>query len=184
MTEPNFRALCSELAELLGEIHLLVWGEAPHLLDEDRGGNARLDIDIEEAIKRFAEAVRSQPEPQGLKRQDIIDWLVNDRAWGTVVAPTMWRAEDDELLGLLQRAIAHFTRPAIEPVPVSERLPGPEDCVRRGDDDWCWGQERSLLTGQAAARWRLMRVSSLAEEAVTWLPHWALSMPNTRSEEN
>jgi hypothetical protein len=63
------------------------------------------------------------------------------------------------------------------PIPVAERLPGPEDCIQRGNDHWCWGQERSFLTGQAAARWRMMRVSSLEDEAVGWLPVNALLVP-------
>jgi hypothetical protein len=60
---------------------------------------------------------------------------------------------------------------------MAERLPGPEDCIQRGNDHWCWGQERSFLTGQAAARWRMMRVSSLEDEAVGWLPANALPVP-------
>ena len=64
-----------------------------------------------------------------------------------------------------------------QPIPVSERLPGAGDCIRRGADDWCWGQERSLLTGEAASRWRLMRVSALVDEAVAWLPAHALPVP-------
>ena len=64
------------------------------------------------------------------------------------------------------------------PIPVAERLPGPEDCIQRGDDHWCWGQERSSITGRAAARWRLMRVSSLEDEAVGWLPANALPVPS------
>jgi hypothetical protein len=63
------------------------------------------------------------------------------------------------------------------PIPVAERLPGPEDCIQRSNDHWCWGQERSSITGRAAARWRLMRVSSLEDEAVGWLPANALPVP-------
>jgi hypothetical protein len=56
-------------------------------------------------------------------------------------------------------------------------LLGVGDLLHRNGDEWCWGQERSLLTGQAAARWRFMRVSALQDEALTWLPHWALPLP-------
>jgi hypothetical protein len=63
------------------------------------------------------------------------------------------------------------------PIPVAERLPKPEDCIQRGNDHWCWGQERSSITGRAAARWLLMRVSSLEDEAVGWLPANALPVP-------
>jgi hypothetical protein len=89
-----------------------------------------------------------------------------------------------ESSGGMPKAAARLTRAAEllsqrhpASVPVSERLPGPEDCVRRYEDDWCWGQERSLLTGEAAFRWRLMRVSALVDEAASWLPAHALPLP-------
>jgi hypothetical protein len=75
------------------------------------------------------------------------------------------------------RAADLLERQHLQPVAVSERLPGAEDCIKRGNDDWCWGQERSLLTGQASARWRLMRVSALTDEAVNWLFANALPIP-------
>ena len=76
---------------------------------------------------------------------------------------------------LLQQQAA--PAPVAVPVAVGERLPGEGETVRKGDDDWAWGQERSLLTGQPAPRWRLMRVSCLAEEAVNWLPSHAIPLP-------
>jgi hypothetical protein len=62
----------------------------------------------------------AQPEPQGVRQEAVLDWLRNDEAWGTIVAPKSWRAQDDKLLNLLLRAIAHFGRPTIEPVPQQE----------------------------------------------------------------
>ena len=76
----------------------------------------------------------------------------------------------------------HPTPQCPQPVAVSERLPGAEDCIKRGNDHWCWGQERSLLTGQASARWRLMRVSALTDEAVNWLPFNALPTPTPEAQ--
>jgi hypothetical protein len=78
----------------------------------------------------------------------------------------------DRARAVLAAAGSHPT-----PIPVAERLPDPGDCIQRGNDHWCWGQERSFLTGQAAARWRMMRVSSLEDEAVGWLPANALPVP-------
>jgi len=40
----------------------MVWGEAPHLLDEDRGGSAYLDLDIENVLEK-ARAALAQPAP-------------------------------------------------------------------------------------------------------------------------
>ena len=79
---------------------------------------------------------------------------------------------------ILSHPGSRWGRPTPQPIPVSE-LPGPEDCIRRRDGYWCWGQERSLLTGLAAPRWRLMRVDSLYDEAVSWLPAHALPLPTT-----
>ena len=128
----------------------------------------------------------AQPGPQGPTKTQIMD-LADDCGFdsqeisgfdgGNAFRDHGWECTDAQLLAFAAQLLARFGRPTIKPVPVAERLPGPEDCIRRGDDDWCWGQERSLLTGQAAARWRLMRVSALTEEAVTWLPHWALPVP-------
>jgi len=58
----TFRALCAELIQQLQELHTMVWGEAPYLLDEDRGGSADLDLDIEDVLEK-ARAALAQPEP-------------------------------------------------------------------------------------------------------------------------
>lgn len=36
---------------LLKELHAMVWGECAWLLDEDRGGTARLDVEINALLK-------------------------------------------------------------------------------------------------------------------------------------
>jgi hypothetical protein len=45
-----------EALDLLAELHALVWGECPSLLNEDSGGCARLDMDIRAALRAPAEA--------------------------------------------------------------------------------------------------------------------------------
>ena len=42
-----------ELAQALKELHALVKGECPSLLNEDSGGNAMLDIAIEDILARI-----------------------------------------------------------------------------------------------------------------------------------
>ena len=56
--------------------------------------------------------------------------------------------------------------PAIEPVPVAERLPGPEDCDAEG---------RSWFGGKRGI-WMLM-TSKYAMADSFWLPHHALPVP-------
>ena len=57
----DFRALCAELTDALDNLHALVWGECPRLLDEDRGGLGFLDLEIEETLTT-ARAALAQPE--------------------------------------------------------------------------------------------------------------------------
>jgi hypothetical protein len=49
----TLRELAEGLAKQLREIHAFAWGECPSLLNEDSGGNARLDMAIEEALEKF-----------------------------------------------------------------------------------------------------------------------------------
>jgi len=58
----DYRALCAELIQQLQELHTMVWGEAPHLLDEDRGGSAYLDLNIEDVLEKARAAL---PLPAG-----------------------------------------------------------------------------------------------------------------------
>ena len=132
----------------------------------------------EAALIAEADAALAQPEPEGPTPIDYRRWheahSEDCNTWSEQPAPPLTLRATVEALAWANHCLTRYARPTIQPVPVAERLPGPSDCIRRGDDDWCWGQERSLLTGQAAARWRLMRVSSLADEAMAWAPHWAL----------
>jgi hypothetical protein len=75
----------------------------------------------------------------------------------------------DELLSYSRALIALCARPTIKPVPVTERLPGPEDCDARG---WCWywhpGEEC----------WEMVPVvTGTLDEWTHWLPHHALPVP-------
>lgn len=47
----------------------------------------------------------------------------------------------------IRAALSRHCRPAFTPVPISERLPGPEDCAPWPDepeaDPWCWAARHS-----------------------------------------
>ena len=58
-----------------------------------------------------------------------------------------------------------LARPAIEPEPVSERLPGPEDCDEEGRCWWWCHHYESWQLDHAPAHYR------------HWLPHHALPVP-------
>ena len=73
----------------------------------------------------------------------------------------------------LEYAIARWGHPTPQPVAVSERLPGPEDCDEQGRC-WAWNSE--------AIWWELLRVKFLALNAgdpyTHWLPANALPTPD------
>ena len=48
--EDKVQAQVEELAQLLDELRLLVWGECPSLLNEDSGGDSDLDFRILRAL--------------------------------------------------------------------------------------------------------------------------------------
>jgi hypothetical protein len=72
-----------------------------------------------------------------------------------------------------QFVLARWGRPAIEPVPVSERLPGPEDCDAEGR---CWWFSPPAC-GPHTIRPCWTFDSETLEGDTHWLPHWALPVP-------
>jgi hypothetical protein len=112
----DYRALC---AELLAAIDTLTsHGDSPGNL----GGRLILTVDIEtlEELAARARATLAQPEPAAPTDEELkaVYWeaFKNSAACG---------AEESWLAGL--RAVARWGAPAIQPVAVSERLPGPEE---------------------------------------------------------
>jgi hypothetical protein len=66
-----------------------------------------------------------------------------------------------------------------QPVPVSERPPGPGDCTtnpRTGEGQWCWGWVQHDPIPYSG-RWRMIRREWLVDEAKAWLPAHALPLP-------
>jgi hypothetical protein len=75
----------------------------------------------------------AQPEPQGPSDEELLELL--SRASGLpepdsyIVDGGRIMAEPGEILSFARAVLARFARPAIEPVPVSERLPEPHTKV-------------------------------------------------------
>jgi hypothetical protein len=61
--------------------------------------------------------------------------------------------------------LARCDHPAIKPVPVAERLPGPEDCDAEGMCWWWCHHYESWM------------FHSSQDHYMHWLPHWALPVP-------
>jgi len=156
MINPGFRALCAEM------------------LDCDDGAIFGTDL-----VTR-ARAALAQPESEGVVKYNEDFWR-KDALEKLVYAATAFRlgiysAEELEIAENRARFfLARWGRPTIEPVPVSERLPGPEDCDAKGR---CWLHQPHPATPETP-EWRLMpaRYASTIYNTTHWLPHWALPVP-------
>jgi hypothetical protein len=158
----DYRALCAELHTAVQ----LYTGQNP----------AAAETPANELVARLMAALAAtaaalaQPEPQGptLAHEAYVAFVQickgNSDDAGTYEA-------DEELVrrALKRLSDLEMGHPAIEPVPVSERLPGAEDCDARG---WCWywhpGEEC----------WEMVPVvTGTLDEWTHWLPHHALPLP-------
>jgi hypothetical protein len=93
----------------------------------------------------------AQPEPQGRPTDEDLYDLADVFNGDPVPA--------------MRRALELWGRPTIGPVPVAERLPGPEDCDAEGRCWWWCHQHESWELDDSQAHYR------------HWLPHHALPVP-------
>jgi hypothetical protein len=154
MSTDQIRALCAELAQELAEEY--------GVQREFNAGDPLLGSGAIELLSRARTAL-AQPELEGPTDEEL-DKVIFQAVWDH-----MDDADDlsnDEMDRLKARAVlARWSHPAVEPVPVAERLPGPEDCDAKGR---CW--------------WWCHRHESWELDAVPvhyrhWLPHHALPIP-------
>ncbi|MEN9859961.1 MAG: hypothetical protein RLZZ515_443 [Cyanobacteriota bacterium] len=136
---------------------------------------------VDALMKQRLAALEAQPEPVGptdeeLEAIAIAAEMQSMVKQGGLTASTPngihAQLQERRLAGL--RAIAaRWGRPAIEPIPVSERLPGPEDCDAEGR---CW--RFTPETDDHLPVWVLDYAEEERDRPPThWLPHWALSAP-------
>jgi len=111
MNQSDFKSLCAELTEFVARLTKHYYEPA-------------------ELLTR-ARAALAEPEPEGPTDEDLLnlhDWMADE-----------WVANHDFELPLNQYAravLARWGRPTLQPVPVSERLPKPEDCDAEGECYW------------------------------------------------
>ncbi len=110
-------------------------------------------------------AALSQPEPQGPTDEEL-DEMGNEYWWLDANHSKPWRP-------FARAVLARWGRPIIEPVPVAERLPGPEDCDAEGRC-WMWG---APLSG-----WIYRDSESFHLGISHWLPHHALPVPQQEAD--
>jgi len=132
------------------------------------------------ALVAEARALLSQPEPEGPTDEEILNLSQEHQVPyamcdGGVIYPLQAGADmKDDVLSFARALIAadraRWGRPAIKPVPVSERLPGKGDCDSEGR---CW-----LTSVDVEPGW----VTDNPEQCTNWthwLPHYALPVPTT-----
>jgi hypothetical protein len=144
----DFRALCQELMDAIDSG-----------IPVERIKQSPLAVRVDAAL--------AQPEPQGPTAVEL--WELYDEMGG-VPEDSAW------CLNYARAALARWGHPVIEPVPVSERLPGPEDCDAEG---CCWaiGKRGDWMCVHAIGR-------SWSNPIYThWLPHWALPVPKQEGEQ-
>jgi hypothetical protein len=160
----TFRALCAEVLAFNN-------GESPY----NFSGLTPYDRDIaafdawQDIRQRLKSALRrAQPEPEEPTDEELNDLCADH---GFVFDDN--HGEGLSILSDIVKAVlARWGRPAIEPVPVSERLPGEGDC----DPSFqCWWFTPS------EEKWILWPIKWAGPECSHWLPHWALPVPNLNS---
>jgi hypothetical protein len=148
----DFRALCARMADELDHYR--------QLLMDDRRATHALATEARAALE-------AQPEPQGPTDAELI----------TMWATTRYIDQPEGGLAYGRAVLTRWGRPAIEPVPVSERLPGPEDCDEEG---LCWWWDPDCRQTEAWCR----GLSEYASGSYShWLPHWALPVPKREAEQ-
>jgi hypothetical protein len=135
---------------------------------------------IGEALEHWGRSPTREAGPLPQAGAEIIKELAEVAS----AAGLAWETWEDELFAFARavwdRAVlARWGGAAVQPVAVSERLPGPKDCCvnpRNGQGQWCWGwvQHDPILY---SGRWRMILREWLVDEALFWLPHWALPVP-------
>ena len=167
----DYRALCAEL-----ESHLsaLSWSTL------NIASNDEAEHDLAHGIAELcsrARAALAQPEPVGptddalmAAARAAVDTYPRASELPYFMDPA---ATEYEPMLLALRAAAAMGRPAITPIPVSERLPGEGDCDAEGRC-WLWVTEGYDFLG----RWVLVhRLNTRDGEYTHWLPAHALPLP-------
>jgi hypothetical protein len=161
----DFRALCAELLAVLKPFVVSCpYNDRPH-----------------EPLVSRARTALAQPEPQvpGPTDEELLGIEDLEATWNAQAdAFNSWdELGIDEIVWWAQRqALARWGRSAIEPVPVSERLPGPKDCDAEGR---CWWWNPTM--DPDCPNWWSFESTEYIETEPYWLPHWALPVPKVNN---
>jgi hypothetical protein len=162
-TSISFRALC---AELVNELHDYKVANEQH----------------DDALVYRARAALAEPEPEGPTDEQ---WdAIKDRLWsqyetrGYQGERFIYQGDFDTAMDVARQELTRYARPTTKPVPVAERLPGPEDCDAEGR---CWIGMWNEIDGEQIPDWELSTPAHYTWKGIAaiscWLPHHALPLP-------
>lgn len=167
----DFRALCAELTDQLHQYaEVFPEHKIEPLVERARAALTQSGAKESTVLARveFAEREFNFPSDVVL-RQYCDDWFYSDPE----------RSEVDPV-DLCRGAIKLFAQ-APTPIPVTERLPGPEDCLPRpGEPDethWCWVFVKGSLGDDAWERRPVTCLTAYRSIHTHWLPAHALPLP-------
>lgn len=158
------RSLCAELLEALEG-----YVDYSPVLDEV--------VEDEKRLIQRTRAALAQPEPQGPTDKQLLGCMLKAAALvpgGQCAGILNW---DKEAITAARAVLARFGHLAIKPVPISDRLPGAQDCDAHG---WCW-----VLYGHYAT-WTLEPPLDSNRQPCGWshwLPATALPLPVDRGDQ-
>jgi hypothetical protein len=148
-------------------------------LPENNGSQDWMHSAVGVCLGTIAEAF--QPEPVGLSDEELMKLacaanLTYDSGNGCFASP-YWEETDikEEVQTFARLLFAAWRRFTIKPVPVAERLPGPEDCDAEGRC-WAWGDTDPRLGWKC---WKLFpfRYVAAPPDVTHWRPYHALPVP-------
>ncbi len=123
----------------------------------------------------------AQSEPEGVGDEELLRTYgkaKRDHCYEGPMDDWPKRAERAATVHGLRAVLTRYAHPTIEPVPVSERLPGPEDCDAEGR---CWIGMWNEIDGEQIPDWELSTPAHYTWKGITaiscWLPCRALPIP-------
>lgn len=168
----DYKALCAEqLPELRGMFERIL------CVARSTGGPTYRPVGNIELADRLIDAVMSwsknslaQPEPKEPTDEELLAIAIESELVASNGTNPFREDSDieDEVMQFARTVLARWPLAAIEPVPVSERLPGEGDC----DPSFqCWWFTPS------EEKWILWPIKWAGPECSHWLPHYALPIP-------
>jgi hypothetical protein len=159
----DFRALCAELADAARVVREYV-------------SEPCSTYDLDEALAA-ADAALAQPEPQASKPAPDYGRVPEIATEAQIRSAAQYLVKkqgcDGDLVPAIRYAIARWGRPAIEPVPVAERLPVPQDCNGKGYF-WAYAGDNWEETDINGMNWQHLHHHGYTH----WLPYHALPVPH------